>query len=109
MPARKGAEAIEKINKKLKAYISKSALPIEVEFAYKNRLRRQYFYENPILADTIKLLIDKKEAQLERLGLEKQIDRTMAIFSLKQLGWKDEGNSLKIPPGKRLIIQDAAE
>ena len=36
------------------------------------------------------LLIAKKEAQLERLALEKQIDSRMAIFSLKQLGWKDK-------------------
>ena len=31
----------------------------------------------------------KKEAQLERLALRKEINHTMAIFSLKQLGWKD--------------------
>jgi predicted CopG family antitoxin len=58
-----------------------------------HKVPRQKLYEfaekNEEFNDTIKELIDKKEAQLERLALEKGIDNTMAIFSLKQLGWKD--------------------
>jgi len=35
-------------------------------------------------------LFDKKEAQLEKLGAFNVINSTMAIFSLKQLGWRDK-------------------
>ena len=37
-----------------------------------------------------KRAIDKKEAQLERMALSGDVDKTMAIFSLKQLGWSDK-------------------
>ncbi len=74
---------------KLQKYVEETNIPIVAEFAYLNNVRRQYLYENKELSDTIKRLIDKKEAQLERSGLDKTIDKTMAIFSLKQLGWKD--------------------
>lgn len=42
------------------------------------------------LNDSIKRLIDAKEFMLERKGLEGTISKSMAIFSLKQLGWKDQ-------------------
>lgn len=74
---------------KLEKYINETNIPIVAEFAYLNKIRRQFLYENKELSDAIKTLIDKKEAQLERGGLDKTIDKTMAIFSLKQLGWKD--------------------
>ena len=74
---------------RLEKYVEETDIPIVAEFAYQNRVRRQYLYENPLFQDSIKRLIDKKEAQLERGGLDKSIDKTMAIFSLKQLGWKD--------------------
>ena len=89
MPKLRSKEHTEQINDKLIQYIKKTPIPIVAEFAYKNGIRRQLLYENPVWKDTIKTLIDKKEAQLERLGLSKEIDKTMAIFSLKQLGWKD--------------------
>ena len=82
-------ERIEKIRVKLEKYIKATPIPIVVEFAYKNNVRRQFLYECEALSDTVKKLIEKKEAQLERLGLAKKIDKTMAIFSLKQLGWRD--------------------
>jgi inorganic pyrophosphatase len=34
--------------------------------------------------------IDAKEYMLERLAEKGKIDKTVAIFSLKQLGWKDQ-------------------
>lgn len=80
---------IEKLKKALDKYIQNTDIPIVSEFAYQNNIRRQFLYENPILSDAIKKLIDKKEAQLERKGLTGEINTTMAIFSLKQLGWKD--------------------
>ena len=42
------------------------------------------------LSYAIKRLMLKKEAQLEKLALKGKIDKTMAIFSLKQIGWRDK-------------------
>ncbi len=90
MATKLGKEKIEKLNKELKLYIKNTDIPIIAEFAYIHHIRRQLLYENEILSDTIKNLIDKKEFQLERKALENDIDKTMAIFSLKQLGWRDK-------------------
>lgn len=75
------------LHDRLVKYIDETDIPIVAEFAYQNKINRSQLYE--LYPDTIKMLIDKKEAQLERGGLDKKIDKTMAIFSLKQLGWKD--------------------
>jgi hypothetical protein len=83
-------ERIKEINDKLNKYIDETDIPIVVEFAYKNDIRRATLYEISDLAYTIKRLIDKKEANLERMGLQGRINITMAVFSLKQLGWKDK-------------------
>ena len=45
--------------------------------------------ENKELRETIERLLDCKEWLLERLGREGKIEKTMAVFSLKQLGWSD--------------------
>lgn len=90
MAAILGTERINEINEALKKYLEETDIPIVAEFAYKNHIRRQLLYENKILSDTIKELIDKKEAQLERMALDNDVDKTMAIFSLKQLGWRDK-------------------
>lgn len=42
------------------------------------------------LKQTISWLVDTKEYMLERLALDGKIDTRTAIFSLKQLGWKDQ-------------------
>lgn len=82
-------EYIEEINEVFNLYISNTDIPIVAEFAYQNNVPRQKLYEFDGFRDTIKRCIDKKEAQLERLALRNEINTTMAIFSLKQLGWKD--------------------
>ena len=77
-------EAIEK-------YIDETSIPIVSEFAYLNGLNRTSVYEIEELSDAIKKLVSKKEAALERLGLSGAPNVSpMAIFSLKQLGWKDK-------------------
>ena len=43
----------------------------------------------PELADAIKLCTTKKEAALEQGGLSGDLNTTMCVFSLKQLGWTD--------------------
>ncbi len=39
---------------------------------------------------SIRNLVNAKEYMLERLGLKGQINATLAVFSLKQLGWRDQ-------------------
>lgn len=56
-------------------------------YSYVWQLKDKEGYED--LKETIQRLIDAKEWMLESLGLTGKIDRTMAVFSLKQLGWKD--------------------
>ena len=89
MAEKHGPEEIQKINELLIKYINDTDIPIVSEFAYQNNIRRALLYENKVLSYTIKGLIDKKEAQLERKALDGDVNITMAIFSLKQLGWKD--------------------
>ncbi len=80
----------------LHAYIQATEIPIVAKFAYLNGLHRQQLYDMEELSDALKLCITKKEAALEEQGLAGTIDKTMAIFSLKQLGWTDRNeNTLK--------------
>lgn len=89
-------EYLKSVEKKIIEYTDKTEIPILAEFAYKNNITREQLYQYPALTYALKRLIAKKEAQLERQGLAQ--NNTMAIFSLKQLGWrdyfKDEAHSL---------------
>jgi len=71
-------------------YIDKTDIPIIAEFAANSKIYKQRLYEWEEFADSIKRAISKKEASLERGALDNKINVTMAIFSLKQLGWKDK-------------------
>jgi hypothetical protein len=71
-------------------YVEEQDIPIIAEFCAKHHVYKQRLYEWAEFADSIKWCITKKEGALESMGLTKQIDTTMAIFSLKQLGWKDK-------------------
>ena len=73
----------------LEQYIANTPIPILAEFAYLNNLHSQQLYEFPELSDAIKKAISKKEAALEMGGLTGSLNPSMAIFSLKQLGWAD--------------------
>lgn len=74
-------------------YTNQTDIPVLKEVCYKNYwvydtvLDLQNKHED--LFHSIKRLLDKKEANLEIMGLRGEIDKTMAVFSLKQLGWKD--------------------
>ena len=70
-------------------YIEKTDIPIVAEFAYLHGVDRQRIYEWPELADALKGCIAKKEGALEALALTGKVNCSMAIFSLKQLGWTD--------------------
>lgn len=85
---------IEEIKKIMEKYIAESDIPILAEFAYKNDITRQIFYDYPEFSTLVKKLFDKKEAQLEKLALFNVINPAMSIFSLKQrwAGWSDKQN-----------------
>lgn len=59
-------------------------------------LREKEGYEE--LKESLDRLIDCKEFMLERLGQDGKIERTMAVFTLKQLGWTDN-NAVSVNAG----------
>ena len=96
--------------KQMNDYIDNTELPIFKEVCYQNNWDTARIYqlgnEHEEILDTIKKLSNKKEAELEKGGLTGKYNSTMAVFSLKQLGWKDrqevevgsnkESNSIKV-------------
>jgi len=80
----------EAILKAFTQYVDSTDIPIVAEFAYQHHIDRQRLYEWDELADTLKRCIAKKESALERMALSGSVNCTMAIFSLKQLGWTDK-------------------
>jgi predicted CopG family antitoxin len=83
-------ERIQNVIKKLDTYIEDNTIPIIAEFAYQNDIRKAVLYEKEEFSYSIKRLIEKKEANLEKGMLFGKINVTGAIFSLKQLGWRDK-------------------
>jgi hypothetical protein len=80
-------------------YIKTADPPIVAEYAIMHGITRQYLYElakreegegRTALSDTIKKISDSKAIMLERKALLGEYSSSMAIFSLKQLGWKDK-------------------
>ena len=71
-------------------YIKSTEVPIIAEFAYQNGFGKQYFHEREEFSNLIKMATAKKEATLEKKTLTGEYNPAMAIFSLKQLGWKDK-------------------
>lgn len=96
-PRSRTQEQDEKLFKKFEKYINDTTLPIIAEFAYMNDIERQYLYDNQMFSTLLKKCIAKKEANLEKGALTGKLNPSMAIFSLKQIGWKDrqeaEGNT----------------
>jgi len=80
----------EQLFDKFKKYIDNTTIPIIAEFAYMNDIERQYLYDNKMFSTLLKKCIAKKEANLEKGALTGKLNPTMAIFSLKQIGWKDK-------------------
>lgn len=89
-PRKYNDEQIKEIQASLEKYIKETDIPILAEFAYLNEVSRQTLYDYEEFSTLIKRAVDKKEAALERKALNGEIDKTMAIFSLKQLGWRDK-------------------
>lgn len=72
------------------AYIEAKDIPIVAEFAYQHSVPRELLYDWEEFSTLLKDCIAKKESALERKALSGEINVTMAIFSLKQLGWSDK-------------------
>ena len=90
---------LQELVQKFEKYIDETAIPIIAEFAYMNNVERTYLYERPEFMTLLKKCIAKKEAQLEIGSLRGTLNSTQAIFSLKQLGWRDK-QELAIDPIK---------
>lgn len=79
----------EALREALNQYIDTTDIPILADFAEKHGVLRPYLYDMPELSDAIKRCTQKKESALEIMGLTGAVNTSMAIFSLKQLGWTD--------------------
>ena len=83
------------ICRKIDEYIEsrKHSVPILKECCLLNDWDYVYFMElckkSPEIAESKRKILDWKEIRLEQGALTGQLDKTTAIFSLKQLGWRD--------------------
>jgi len=89
-PRKYNDEQIQEIIDKMEAYIKDNDIPILSEFSYKNNIGKDIIYEYQELSEIRKKLIAKKEANLEKGALSGDLVPSVAIFSLKQLGWSDK-------------------
>jgi hypothetical protein len=89
-PPKHTPEQIEVLLKEFKEYIDKELIPIIAEFSYKHGFGKEYLYDRPEFSNLLKECVAKKEAQLEKGALANKLNPSMAIFSLKQLGWRDK-------------------
>lgn len=93
-PAIYTEDAVRAICDQLSEYTDNTDIPIIAKFAWQHDISRQRLYEfakqYEWFADAMKKCTDKKESALEELALAGDINVSMAIFSLKQLGWSDK-------------------
>jgi len=82
-------EYIAELAAQLDEYTDETAIPILKEWCNQVGVPSTHIYDHEGFKEPIKRCLDKKEAALERFALEGKVNVTMAIFSLKQLGWKD--------------------
>ena len=80
-------------------YIKKADPPIVNVYAHLLNITGNYLYHladkleakgEPELKHTIKKIAEAKAITLEKKALKGRYNASMAIFSLKQLGWKDK-------------------
>lgn len=78
--------------RKIDEYTENTTLPILKECCFENKWSYDYVMElqreNPLLSQSIRRLLTKKEIALEK-GLYSGVNNTGMVFGLKQLGWKD--------------------
>jgi len=88
-PPKYSEEQFTDLVAKFKEYIETNDIPIVAEFAYQNGFGKQYLYDRPEFSDLLKMAMAKKESALELGALKGTLNPTMAVFSLKQMGWTD--------------------
>ena len=90
---------IETLCKQMEEYTMSTEIPILKEFAFNNRLDYGYLVNlrdhaankgDNRLSESISRLLCKKEFMLEKLAVREQINVSFAVFSLKQLGWREK-------------------
>ncbi len=78
--------------KQIKKYTDETDLPILKECCFENDWNYDYVMQiqrdNPVLSQSIRRLLTKKEIILEK-ALYAGTNNTGCVFGLKQLGWKD--------------------
>jgi predicted CopG family antitoxin len=84
------SEELERLKQDFEQYIQDNTIPIVAEFAYQHNLTKQYLYDREEFSDLLKKCVQKKEANLEKGALAGKLTPSVAIFSLKQLGWTDK-------------------
>jgi len=89
-PRKYNEEQVNDLIEKFTEYINNTDIPIIVDFCSKNGILRDELYYYPEFSTLIKACVEKKEAALEMKALDGSINTTMAIFSLKQIGWSDK-------------------
>lgn len=94
------------------AYLENTSLPIVAEYAQINHITADYLYElarketaegRPELSRSIKRITDQKAIVLEKGALIGKFSSSMAIFSLKQLGWRDRPEEKSEAAGVTII------
>ena len=70
-------------------YIDETEIPIVKEWCVSHKIPSNHVYDLDGFAEPIKRCIDKKEVGIQRAAHAGTIPPAIAIFTLKQLGWKD--------------------
>ena len=74
-------------------YTEQTEYPILKELCYLKHYNYDYVMQlqrdNEELSQSIEELLYKIESYLEREGIKGNLAQTMAVFTLKQLGWRD--------------------
>jgi len=89
-PPKYTPELLAQLVESFESYIDDTEIPILKEWCVANKVPANHIYDYPEFGESIKRCVDKKEVALERSALEGRVNVSMAIFSLKQLGWRDK-------------------
>lgn len=93
----------KELARKFADYIAATDIPIVARFAADHGISKDLVYDWPEFSSLIKQCVTKKEAALEEKALAGEISIPMAIFSLKQLGWRDR-QEISGDPEKPLLV-----
>lgn len=87
---------IDTMCEKIEDYLQECDIPVLKECCLINGWNYEYVQQlrnkegNEKLYRAIRRILDYKEVELEKGALTGKLEKTMAIFSLKQLGWRDK-------------------